>query len=32
MRGLKKLAHPNGIMNPGKVFGAVKRDAPEKSY
>jgi hypothetical protein len=32
MRGIKKLADPNGIMSLGKIFSAVKRDALEKSH
>ena len=32
MRGIKKLADPNGIMNPGKIFAADEREAPKKSH
>jgi D-lactate dehydrogenase (cytochrome) len=29
--GIKKLADPYGIMNPGKVLAADEREVPEKS-
>ena len=31
MRGIKKLADPNGTMNPGKVLAADEREVPGKS-
>jgi D-lactate dehydrogenase (cytochrome) len=32
MRGIKRLADPNGIMNPGKVFADREPQAPQTLY
>jgi D-lactate dehydrogenase (cytochrome) len=32
MRKIKRLADPNGIMNPGKVFSEVERQVSKESY
>jgi len=32
MQRIKKLADPNGIMNPGKIFSEEDRQVPEESY
>jgi D-lactate dehydrogenase (cytochrome) len=32
MRKIKKLADPNGILNPGKVFSEEERQVSEEPY